>query len=228
MSDPILVKQFAEDAGGAFVEVIKRSGGPVRLQEIRETLVDAGVSPEDVSRQWARLRPFFRMHPNISKPRPALYEWSLAPHPSKLSLESLSSYASRRGLAWLIQAYVDNIADSLARAETAGPRAQIGWTEQREQEKAVLMADIAGSAEMLAAGGRSAAEIVTWLAGEVSRRRLTPIGRIGEPARFNSDLHDPDGSTRPRAGQEVRIVRPGYSWSGGAQSVVVAKALVAD
>ncbi|WP_131803862.1 hypothetical protein [Pseudofrankia sp. BMG5.36] len=227
MNDSTLAKQFAEDAGGAFVELIKCSGGPIRLQEIRETLVGVGISPEDVNRQWNRLRPFFRTHPHISKPKPALYEWSLVPGPSKLSLEALSAHASRRGLTWLIQAHVDNIADSLARAETAGPQAQIGWTEQREQEKAALVADIAGSAAMLAADGRSTPEIATLLAEETSRRRLAPIGHIGEIVLFNGDLHDPNGSTSPRAGQEVRVVRPGYSWTGGARSVVVAKALVA-
>jgi hypothetical protein len=80
----------------------------------------------------------------------------------------------------LTQAHADNVMDSLAKVETAGPRAQPGWSEQREREKATLLAEIVGPAEALAAEGRSGSTIADWLRDEAQRRRLTPIGRIGE------------------------------------------------
>lgn len=226
MGDRILAKQFADDAGSAFVEVIRRSGGPVRLQEIREALVGAGVQAADVDRQWKRLRPLFRVHPHVSKPQPTLYEWSPAAHPAKVSLDSLAAYARRRGPAWLVGALTDNVTDSLVRADTTGSRSQISWTEQREQEKAALVAGIVGYAAQLAEAGGSAPELVNWLLDEAGRRRLAPIGRAGERTRFDGDVHDAPGLVSPPTGADVRVVRPGFSWSGGGRPAVVARAVV--
>lgn len=72
-------------------------------------------------------------HPRISKPDPTQYEWSPVAHPSKESFQKLLAKVSSRGQAWLTQAYADNIMDSLAKVETAGWRAQSGWSEQRER-----------------------------------------------------------------------------------------------
>jgi hypothetical protein len=226
MSDRVLVKQFNDDAGAAFVEVIKRADRPVRLQEIRTGLVDAGVKAADVDRQWKSRRELLKLHPNISKPKPALYEWSPATHPSSDSLRELAERAGKRGHAWLVQALTDNIANTLARAETSGPRAQISWTEQREQEKATLVADLVSSVEALAADGQSVTAIVERLMEEATRHRLTPIGQIGERAEFDKDLHAPAGRGQPRAGHEVRVVRSGFEWSGTGHAIVVVKALV--
>jgi hypothetical protein len=227
MSDRVLAKQFAEDAGTAFVAVIRQQGRPVGLQEIRSILIDAGVRLEDVNRQWARVRGLLKEHPNISKPKPTSYEWSPVARSSQTSLAELSKKARRtRAPGWLVQAHVDNIADSLARAETTGPRAQIGWTEQREREKAVLVADLVGGSELLVAEGRSASGVVDWLLEEAARRRVRPTERVGEQVLFNRDRHDAVGTNHPRPGQEVRVVRSGFSWYGGGHEVVLAKALV--
>ncbi|GAA3281295.1 hypothetical protein Dvina_47435 [Dactylosporangium vinaceum] len=226
MGDRVLVKQFNDDAGAAFIEVIKKSGGPVRLQEIRSALVDAGVDAVDVDRDWRRVRNLLKFHPHIAKPKPALYEWSPAAQPSSTSLQKLAERAGVRGHRWLIQSWIDNIADSLARAETAGPRAQIGWTEQREQEKATVLAGIVSSAEAFAAEGQTGVQIVDRLLEEAARHRLTPIGRIGERIEFDKSRHEPAGRGQPRAGGEVRVVRSGFEWSGSGHPIVVVKALV--
>jgi hypothetical protein len=226
MSDRVLVKQFNDDAGAAFVEVIKRADRPVRLLEIRSSLVNAGVDAADVDRQWGRLREPLKSHPNISKPKPILYEWSPAAHPSSDSLRKLAEQAGKRGHAWLVHALTDNIANTLARAETTGPRAQITWTEQRDQEKATLVANLASSVEALAAQGQTTTAIVDRLMEEAGRYRLAPIGQIGERTKFDKVLHDPAGRGQPRAGQEVRVVRSGFEWSGTGHPIVVVKALV--
>lgn len=226
MNDRVLAKQFAEDAGTAFVAVIRQHGRPVRLQEIRDTLVDVGIRVEDVNRQWERLRGLLRAHPNIAKPRPTIYEWSPVAHRSRDSLKELAARARVRAPGWFVQAHVDNIADSLARAETTGPRAQIGWTEQREQEKAALLADLVGGAELVVAEGHSATDVVDWLLAEAARRQLWPEGRLGERVPFDRALHEPVGTPHPRPGQEVRVVRSGFSWSGNGDDVVLVRALV--
>ncbi|MBL7496548.1 hypothetical protein I6A84_21570 [Frankia sp. CNm7] len=226
MGDRILAKQFVDDAGSAFIEVIRRADRPVRLQEIRAVLVDAGVPVDDVDRQWKRLRPLFRTHPHVSKPQPALYEWSPAAHSAKVSLDALVAYAGRRGPAWLIGAFADNVTDNLVRSAIAGPRSQISWTEQREQEKAALVAGIVGYAAQLASAGAAAPDLVSWLLDEAGRRRLTPIGRAGERTLFDGDVHEAVGASNLDAGADVRVVRPGFTWSGGGRPVVVARAVV--
>jgi hypothetical protein len=89
-----------------------------------------------------------------------------------------------------------------------------------------LLAEIVGPAEALAAEGRSGSTIADWLRDEAQRRRLTPIGRIGEAETFDRDRHEPAGNRHPRPGQDVRVLRTGFVWTGGGHPVVVAKALV--
>ncbi|GAA3621713.1 hypothetical protein GCM10022223_43260 [Kineosporia mesophila] len=224
MRDQVL-QQFTEDAGAAFVEVIRKADRPVSKGDITAGIVDAGADSAQVQRQWERLRGHLKAHPNISKPKPTLYEWSFAPRPSRDSLYLLAEQAGKRGQAWLVQAYVDALADTLARAETTSSGAHGSWSDQRELEKVTLIADLVSSVAMLAAEGRSTTDIEDWLLQEADRHRLSPIGRIGEEITYDKDLHEPKGG-RPRAGDLMRVTRPGFSWIGTGHPVTVVKALV--
>jgi hypothetical protein len=226
MDGKVLVKNFRNDPGSTFVALIREADQPVRLGDLRQCLVEAGVPAADVNREWKRLQKSINDHPRVSKPDPAQYEWSSAAQPSKESFQRLLAKVNKRGQAWLTQAYADNVMDSLAKVETTGSRAQAGWSEQREREKAALLAEIVGKAEVMGAEGFSGAAIVGRLRDEAESRQLTAIGSIGETAEFNRDQHEPDRGRQPRAGQDVRVVRPGFVWTGGGHSVVVAKALV--
>jgi hypothetical protein len=226
MDGNVLVKDFRNDPGATFVALIRDADRPVRLGDLRQLLVEAGVPVADVNRQWNRLRSSIQDHPRISRPDSAQYEWSPTFPPSQDSFRKLLAKVSKRGQAWLTQAYADNVMDTLAKAETAGSRAQSGWSEQREREKATLLAEIVGTVEVLAADGRSGSAIVERLRDEAQAHRLTSIGRIGEAEKFSRDRHEPDTGRQPRSGQEVRVLRPGFVWTGGGRSVVVAKALV--
>lgn len=226
MDGKVLVKDFRNDPGAAFLALIREADGPVRLGDLRQSLAEAGVPVADINQHWKRLRGSIQAHPRISKPDPAHYEWSPIAHPSKDSLQKLLAKVSGRGQAWLTQAYADNIMDSLAKVETTGSRAQSGWSEQREREKATLLAEIVGQAGVLAAEDLSGPAIVAWLRDEAQRRGLTPIGQIGEDEAFDRDQHEPAGNRQPRPGQAVRVLRSGFFWAGGGHPVVVAKALV--
>ncbi|MEU8820561.1 hypothetical protein [Actinoplanes sp. NPDC048796] len=138
----------------------------------------------------------------------------------------LLAKVSKRGQAWLTQAYADNVMDTLAREETSGARAQLGWSQQREREKATLLAEVVATVEMLAAEGQAASAIADHLRERARSRQLTPIGRIGETEEFDRSRHDPNGDRQPRVRQQVRVLRPGFVWSGVSEPVVVAKALV--
>lgn len=93
-------------------------------------------------------------------------------------------------------------------------------------KKATLLADIVSSVEALAADGRPAAELVSHLMAEADRRRLSPIGRVGDHMAFDKSLHEPADRRQPKLGQEVRIARSGFTWTGTGRSIVVVKALV--
>ena len=226
MDGKVLVKNFRNDPGATFVALIREADRPVRLGDLRQSLAEAGVPAADVNREWRRLQKSIKDHPHISKPDSAQYEWSSAAQPSKESFQKLLTKVNKRGQAWLTQAYADNVMDSLAKVETTGSRAQAGWSEQREREKATLLAEIVGKAEVMGAEGRSGSAIVEQLRHEAQSRHMTSIGRIGEVVKFDRDQHEPDRGRQPRVGQEVRVLRPGFVWTGGGHPVVVAKALV--
>ncbi|GAB3267076.1 hypothetical protein [Kineosporia babensis] len=231
MRDRVLVKQFKDDAGLAFIEVIRRTGDPVRTQEIKAEIIEAGAAKAEVDRWWKKLQPLFKEHPRITCPRPGVYEWSLSTELSHDSLEKLSALAGKRsaGRAWLVEAFTDNIADTLAQVEKSGSGAQISWSQQREREKATLLAEVVASVDALTSDGSSSASILEWLTQQARNQRLTPLGRSGEKAEFDRELHEPVGAARPRPGQAVRVVRAGYAWSGaGPERVVVVRALVEE
>ncbi|MCE0539355.1 hypothetical protein LWF15_28040 [Kineosporia rhizophila] len=231
MRDRVLVKQFKDDAGLAFIEVIRRAGDPVRTQEIKAELIEAGVSKADVDRWWKTLQPSLKEHPRITCPRSGVYEWSFTTESSHDSLEKLTVQAGKRsaGRAWLVEAFTDNISDTLALVEKSGAGAQISWSQQREREKATLLAELVASVDSLIADGGSGADILDWLTQRALDQRLTPLGRSGETVEFDRELHEPAGAARPRPGQAVRVVRAGYAWSGaGPERVVVVKAVVEE
>ncbi|GAA2493880.1 hypothetical protein [Winogradskya humida] len=226
MDGKVLVKNFRNDPGATFVVLIREADQPVSLGDLRQSLAEAGVPVAEVNREWDRLRKSIKDHPHISKPEPARYEWSPAAQPSKESFQKLLAKVNKRGQAWLTQAYADNVMDSLAKVETSGSRAQAGWSEQREREKASLLAEIVAKAEVMGAEGYSGQAIVDWLRDEAQSRHLMSIGRVGEVVKFDRERHEPDAGRQPRADQELRVLRPGFVWVGGGHSVVVAKALV--
>jgi hypothetical protein len=231
MGDRVLVKQFKDDAGLAFIGVIRRRAGPARTQEIKAELVEAGVAKAAVDRWWRALQPRLKEHPQIACPRPGVYEWSLNTEPSHHSLGKLSEQASKRsaGRLWLVKALTDNIADTLAEVEKSGPGAQISWSQQREREKATLLAELVAAVVSLASDGSSVSEILDRLAQRAQDNRLTPVGQPDEKVEYDRELHEPVGPARPRPGQAVRVTRSGFAWSGGGpERVVVVKALVEE
>ncbi|MFI5844547.1 hypothetical protein ACIA8K_33105 [Catenuloplanes sp. NPDC051500] len=226
MDSALLVKQFGEDAGSAFLEIIKSVGRPIGAIEIKKELTSAGVRKADLDRKWKQLQPHIRLHPNIDLDKNK-YEWRLTPGSSKRSLERLSANSLKSVPAWLTQALVESVQDSLAAEETSGDRARSSWTHQRELEKATLVADLAVSVEVMRADGATISDVADWLDGEARRKRLRVIAAPGDTVSFNPELHETDGHARVAAGAEVRVVRTGYVWHGGLGPEVLAKALVA-
>jgi hypothetical protein len=224
--DRKLLKQFNADAGLAFLDVIREASRPVRAQEIKAEIVAAGGPTAEVDRKWKALQPHIRLHPRIDKTPNHAYEWVMEPRSSADSLNRLSANSARRIPAWLTQAHVANVSDSLALAEAAGPRGSTGWTRQRELSKAVLLAEILAEAEVAVDRGNGVTELARFIRKKADEAGLEPVGHRGERQPFDPHVHEPDHGVRPRPGDAVAVQRCGYVWTGGGDPVVAVKALV--
>ncbi len=93
-------------------------------------------------------------------------------------------------------------------------RTQSGWSEQREREKAALLAEIVRTVEVLTAEGVPGRAIVDRLRDEAQSRRLTLTGRIGNRTLCPKSARTGQESAVPcRAGDTKPA--PGSVWTGG-------------
>ncbi|WP_344504687.1 hypothetical protein [Dactylosporangium maewongense] len=215
-----LVKQFGKDQGLVFVEIIRASPKPIRAQEIKQQLIDAGVKKADVDRHWTRVQRVIKLHPQITMVS-TRYEWSTERQPARNSLDVLAGNLLAKLPAWLARALVQNVTDALASAGTA----DAGWVDQ-EFEKARLVADLAVAVEVLQTRGDTITGVVKLFTEEARRKRLWPLGQPGETVPFDPGSHDAEAQA-PEPGTAVRIARSGYVWRGGGEPIVAAKAIVA-
>lgn len=221
----MLVKQFNADPGHAFLETIKLAGRPVDAKQIKGHLKAAGISSSDVDGKWKRMQPFINEHPHIRKPVGRLYEWSIEPVASGEALRRMRAHTLSSVPGWLTGALVTTISDSLAAAEASGPRSQSTWGEQRELEKAQVLAKVATEFEALLSKGQTAVEVFAWIQDQAVDRELEPIATIGERVAFDPDLHD-SASGAMRRGSSAEVVRSGYRWLGADRPMVVLRAVV--
>jgi hypothetical protein len=215
-----LVSQFRKDPGVVFLEIIRASPKPVRAQDIKRQVIDAGAKKTDVDRHWTRIQPAIKLHPQINMAN-TKYEWSTEQRSAQSSLDVLAGNLLAKLPPWLAQSLVQNVVDALARAGTT----DAAWTE-REFEEARLVAELAVAVEVLQARGDTIAEVVKLFTEETRRKRLWPLGRPGEIVPFDPESHEPEVHG-PDPGTAVRVVRAGYVWRGGGEPIVAAKAIVA-
>lgn len=221
----MLVKQFNSDPGQAFLEVIRLADKPIDARGIKDRLKLAGAKVAEVDDKWKRMQRFVNEHPHIRKPVSRLYEWSIEPLASGEILQRMRAHTLKSVPGWLTSAFVRTISDSLAAAETSGPRAQSTWSDQRNLEKAQVLATVAAGVEALVWKGKTAAEILEWIQDHTVERRLEPVAKVGEHVAFDPDMHDSVGGY-PRRGSNVEVVSSGYRWLGGQRPTVVVRAVV--
>jgi hypothetical protein len=215
-----LVRQFGKDPGLVFLEVIQASPKPVRAQDIKQQVIDAGAKKTDVDRHWTRIQRVIKLHPQINMANNK-YEWSTEQRSAQSSLGVLAGNLLAKLPPWLAQSLVQNVANALMRA---GPT-DAGWADH-EFEQARLVADLAVAVEVLQARGDTIAEVVKLFTEETRRKRLWPLGRPGETVPFDPKTHEAEVQT-PDPGTVVRVIRSGYVWRGGGEPIVAAKAIVA-
>jgi hypothetical protein len=214
-----LVGQFGKDPGPVFLSIIKSSPEPIRAQNIKQLVIDAGAKKEDVDRHWPRVQRVIKLHPQINMANNR-YSWLDDRRPPGESLDVLAGNLLAKLPRWLARPLVQNVADALTQVKDD----DAGWAGQ-EFEKARLVADLAVAVEVLQARGDTIAEVAELLTEEARRKRLWPLGRRNETVPFDPDAHEAESEAFDR-GTVVRIVRPGYVWRGGGEPVVAAKALV--
>jgi hypothetical protein len=215
-----LVKQFGKDPGGVFLEIIQTSPKPIRAQDIKQQVIDAGAKKADVDRHWTRVQRVIKLHPQVYMANNK-YEWSSEQRSAQSSLGVLAGNLLAKLPPWLARSLVQNVADALARAGTTDAE----WVDQ-EFEKARLVADLAVAVEVLQARGDTIAEVAKLFTEETRRKRLWPLGRPGETVAFDPESHESEVHP-PDPGTIVRVVRSGYVWRGGGEPIVAAKAIVA-
>ncbi|AEV83139.1 hypothetical protein ACWT_2118 [Actinoplanes sp. SE50] len=220
MDTTILVKQFADDHGAVFLEVIRTSPEPIRAQAIKALLVEAGVKKADVDRRWTAFQRALKLHPQITAAN-GKYGWSVERKPARDSLDVLAGNLLAKLPPWLVQPLVQNVAAALDAGEST-----VSGPTSHEFEEARLVADLAVAVEVLQSRGDTIAEVAKLLMDETRRKRLWPLGRPGETVPFDPDSHEAE-VTMPNPGTVVRVVRSGYLWRGGGEPVVAAKAVVA-
>lgn len=215
-----LVKQFAKDPEMVFLDLIRASPRPIRAPSIKAQVVEAGAKKADVDRRWTPFQRGLKLHPQITAVN-GTYEWSADPEPARSSLDVLSGHLLKKLPPWVAQPLVQNVAAALGAGETtaSGPAGP-------EFEEARLVADLAVAVEVLQARGDTIAEVVKLLMDETRRKRLWPLGRPGDTLPFDPDSHEAEVQP-PDPGTVVRVVRSGYIWRGGGESIVAAKAIVA-
>lgn len=224
MDDKSLLKIYAKDPGRAFLCVIQETKGPISTASIKDVIVSAGANKTDVGRKWDAARPLIYMHPHIRRgPGRYDHEWSPEPIPSAEAVKRLADRLGNK-VAWLTDALLTVIRDSLAAAETSGVAAQTTWNEQRELEKAQVYAEVAAEVEMLTWDGQDARSITKWMRSELPDRRLEPIGSPGEQTEYDPRIHHALGSVT--RGSVVEVTRPGYKWLDGAGQPVVVRPTV--
>jgi hypothetical protein len=214
-----LVSQFRKDPGLAFLEIIRASPKPIRAQDIKQQVIDAGAKKTDVDHRWKQVQRVIKLHPQINMANNK-YEWAAERRSAQSSLAVLAGNLLAKLPPWLAQSLVQNVADALTRSGTA----DAGWADQ-EFEKARLVADLAVAVEVLEARGDTIAEVIKLFTEETRRKRLWPLGRPGETVPFDPESHEAE-VLAPAPGTVVRVVRSGYVWRGGGEPIVAAKAIV--
>jgi hypothetical protein len=215
-----LVRQLGKDPGLVFFEIIRASPKPIRAQDIKRQVIDAGAKKADVDRLWTRVQRVIKLHPQINMANNK-YEWSAEQRSAQSSLDVLAGNLLAKLPPWLAQSLVQNVADALARAGTTGA----GWAGQ-EFEKARLVADLAVAVDVLQARGDTITEVAKLFTEETRRKRLWPLGQPGETVPFDPESHEAEVQA-PDPGTVVQVVRSGYVWRGGGEPIVAAKAIVA-
>jgi hypothetical protein len=70
-----LVRQLGKDPGLVFLGIIQASPKPVRAQDIKQQVIDAGAKKTDVDRHWTRIQRVIKLLPQINMANNK-YEWS--------------------------------------------------------------------------------------------------------------------------------------------------------
>jgi hypothetical protein len=214
-----LVRQFGNEPGSVFVDIIRSSPAPLRARDIKQPLIDAGIKKDDIDRHWTRVQRVITLHPQIAMASNK-YEWLPERRSAQSSLDLLARGAAASRRQWLTTPWLENIADAIERAgATEG-----GWAEHQFQQ-ARLVAELAVAVGLLQARGRTIVEVAELLAEEARQKRLWRLAEPGESVAFDPDNHEAE-SEAPEPGTAVRVVRSGYVWRGTGTPIVAAKAVV--
>lgn len=238
MDHPELVFRLRAVPAAVFVDLLRGAAEPLNARALKRRLEDAGIAKEDVDAAWRRAQPGVKRHGNVAYAQGA-YRWSDTPVPVPVPVVT-PVQAFERILAGRLAATVkadladlvttalrerDALEERLRGAYQGSDAARAARERQIRIDSARALAEVVMEVEELSAAGAEPAVTVERIRALAKAFDLEPIGRAGDEITFDPTLHSPIGGYPPD-GSPVVVIRPGYTWRGSDQDVLVGKAQV--
>lgn len=218
--------EIANPSAEIFLALIHGANRPISGPEIKKLYKQAGHDPAN-SEHWGSLRDKIKLHPCIritGAGNSLRFAWT-EPIPPGEALARLTEQPNEP--RFLREAWRDVVAAALAE-----PQGDVNPTLRRAQERQAkidvvrAVAELAIEVEEIAHNGADSQQIVKRARTAAALRNLVPIGVAGEDTRFDPAIHKLQFGD-PKPGIPVFIMKPGYTWLYGDDTIVIEHALVA-
>lgn len=238
MSQKAIATQFRQDPGPVLLDVIRGFGKPVGKGDVVSALVATSLAEKTVASAWTRLLPFLKDHPNVRVVRSRSYEWVSEQIGAAEALARMRRVHRLRTPSWLLDALADVVTSGLGTTTEVPPpttaveddtlREQAVRAVQERQWKIDVVravAELAMAVEEITYKGAEPEGILERVRNHALAHSLMPIGQSGEEAKFDPAVHVPLVGI-PEVGSPVVVIRPGYSWHGDVEAVLIERAVV--
>ena len=243
MSPKGVAARFRQDPGPALLDLIRDFRKPVGKREIVGTVTAAGIDEQVAENTWRRLLPLLKDHPRIRVVKSRSYEWASDPVGPTEALARMRRVRRTRTPPWLMDALAEVVESGLRAAARGSESGSVPKTKgdagNHECERAVraaqerqwridvvrAVAEVAMAVEEITYKGADPEGILERVRNRALAHSLAPIGRSGDETKFDPALHAPLVGS-PDVGSPVLVVRPGYSWRGEAEDVLIERAVV--
>jgi hypothetical protein len=210
----------------ALIAAIREAGRPIGGRDLHRAIREAG-QPESTWQAWASgLKDWIVLHPRVrvtGSGAAKRYRWG-----KPVSARTALTRLARRVKApqWLRDAWHEVVAAGLHHRPAVNPRLRAAQEMQARIGIARAAAELAIEVEEIIHNGADGGQVVKRVRNALAGKDLTPIGAAGEDTVFDPARHRVEAGD-PRPGAPVFILRPGYLWRYGSETMIIEHALVA-